>query len=127
MWQFFQDQFMGQVLAVVIPIIVTALLGWAAILYSRITGQELEAKHREALQMALTNGIRWGIEQVLKGKLKADGTVPEADKPAVLARAQEYVTASVPDAVKKFQITQPTMDRLLEAKLPNSAPKSLVE
>lgn len=129
MWQFFQDQFMGQVLAVVIPIIVTALLGWAAILYSRITGKELEAKHREALQSALTNGLAWAIQQVLKGKLNADGTVPESKKAEVVAKAQEYVTTSVPDAVQKFNITQPTMDKLITAKLPvsNSPPKSLVE
>lgn len=127
MWQFFQDQFLGQALAIILPIIVTALLGWAAILYSRVTGKELEAKHREALQSALTNGLAWAIQQVLKGKLSPDGTVPEAKKAEVIAKAQEYVTTSVPDAVQKFNITQPTMDKLLTAKLPSSTPKSLTE
>lgn len=127
MFQFFQDQIVGQILAVVIPIIVTALLGWAAVLYARITGKELEAKHREALQSALTNGISWAIQQVLNGKLNKDGTVPESAKDQVIAKAQQYVTTSVPDAVRKFQITQPTMEKLVTAKLPNSAPKSLTE
>lgn len=127
MFEFFQEQIIGQVLAVVIPIIVTALLGWAAILYARITGKELEAKHREALQMALTNGVNWAVQQILNGKLSKDGTVPEASKQAVVAKAQQYVTSSVPDAVRKFQISQPTMEKLIEAKLPSSAPKSLTE
>lgn len=128
MFEFFQDQIIGQVLAVVIPIVVTALLGWAAVLYSRITGKELEAKHREALQMALTNGLNWAIQQVLNGKLNKDGTVPESAKVAVVAAAQQYVTTSVPDAVAKFQITQPTMERLITAKMPTSAPaKSFTE
>lgn len=128
MIEFFQDQILGQVLAVVVPIIVTALLGWAAILYSRITGKELEAKHREALQMALTSGLNWAIQQVLNGKLSKDGTVPESAKPAVLAKAQEYVTKSVPQAVEHFKITQPTMDKLVESKMPVSSPaKSLTE
>jgi len=128
MFEFFQDQIIGQVLAVVIPIVVTALLGWAAVLYSRITGKELEAKHREALQMALTNGLNWAIQQVLNGKLNKDGTVPESAKVAVVAAAQQYVTTSVPDAVAKFQISQPTMEKLITAKMPTSAPaKSLTE
>lgn len=127
MLEFFQDQIIGQVLAVVIPIVVTALLGWAAILYARITGKELEAKHREALQMALTSGLNWAIQQVLNGKLNKDGTVPENSRAQVLAKAQEYVTNSVPQAVEHFKITQPTMDKLVESKLPTSTPKSLTE
>ena len=127
MFEFYQDQIIGQVLAVLIPIIVTALLGWAAVLYARITGKELEAKHRQALQSALENGVRWAIQQVLNGKLSKDGTVPESAKASVLASAQDYVTASVPDAVRKFQISQPTMTKLVEAKLPISTPKSLTE
>lgn len=119
-WQFFQDQILGQVLAVLIPLIVTALLGWIAVLYTRVTGKELEAKHRQALQSALDNGIRWAINQLLDGKLNPDGTVPKDQKAAVIATAQQYVTTSVPDAVKKFQITQPTMEKLLTAKLPTS-------
>jgi len=127
MFEFFQDQIIGQVLAVLIPIIVTALLGWAAILYARITGKEMEAKHREALQMALTNGLNWAIQQVLNGKLNKDGTVPDSAKLSVIAAAQQYVTASVPDAVRKFEISQPTMEKLITAKLPSSTPKSLTE
>lgn len=127
MFEFFQDQIIGQVLAVLIPVIVTALLGWAAILYARITGKELEAKHRQALQSALENGVRWAIQQVLNGKLSKDGTVPDSAKVSVIAAAQDYVTASVPDAVRKFQISQPTMTKLVEAKLPVSTPKSLTE
>jgi hypothetical protein len=128
LFEFFQEQFLGQVLSYVLPLIVVAILGWLATLYARVTGKELEAKHREALQLALTNGLNWAIQQVLNGKLGKDGTVPPAQKDAVVAKAQEYVTTSVPDAVKHFQITPSTMDKLVTAKLPTSAPaKSLVE
>lgn len=126
-WDFIQANVLAQVIAYALPLVVTALLGWLAVLYTRVTGKELEAKHREALQSALTNGLNWAIQQVLNGKLNKDGTVPESQKAAVVAKAQQYVTSSVPDAVRKFQISQPTMEKLIEAKLPTSAPKSLTE
>lgn len=128
LWDFIQSNIIAQIVAALIPLIVTAILGWAAVIYSRVTGKELEAKHRQALQSALENGVRWAVQQILDGKLNPDGTVPKEQKAAVLATAQQYVTTSVPDAVKKFGITQPTMEKLLTAKLPVSAPaKSLVE
>lgn len=126
--EFLQDQFLGQVLSYVIPLVVAAILGWLVTLYARVTGKELEAKHREALQSALVNGLNWAIQQVLNGNLNKDGTVPENQKAAVVATAQQYVVSSVPDAVKKFHISQPTMEKLITAKLPTSAPaKSLTE
>ncbi len=127
LWDFIQDNIIAQVAAGLIALIVPLAIGWAALLYGRLTGKELEAKHREALQSALTNGLNWALQQVLNGKLNPDGTVPEKAKPAVLAKTQEYVTTSVPDAVRHFGITPSTMDKLAEAKLPTSVPKSLVE
>lgn len=127
LWDFIQANVATQVIGYVLPLLVTAILGWLAILYTRVTGKELEAKHREALQMALSNGLNWAIQQVLDGKLNKDGTVPASAKTAVIAKAQQYVTTSVPDAVRKFQITQPTMEKLIESKLPLSVPKSLTE
>lgn len=126
--EFLQDQFLGQVLSYVIPLVVAAILGWLVTLYARVTGKELEAKHREALQMALASGLNWAIQQVLNGKLNKDGTIPESAKPAVLAKAQQYVTTSVPQAVQHFKISQPTMEKLVESKMPVSVPaKSLTE
>ncbi len=118
-WDFVQSNIIAQIVAALIPVIVTALLTWAAVLYSRITGKELEAKHRQALQSALENGVKWAIQQILDGKLTKDGTIPAN------AKAQEYVTTSVPDAVAKFKISQPTMTKLVEAKLPISAPEAV--
>lgn len=120
-WDFVQSNIIAQIVAALIPVIVTALLTWAAVLYSRITGKELEAKHRQALQSALENGVKWAIQQILDGKLTKDGTIPANAKAQVVAKAQEYVTTSVPDAVAKFKISQPTMTKLVEAKLPISA------
>jgi len=127
LWDFIQSNIIAQVVAAILPLVVTALLTWAAILYARITGKELEAKHREALQSALTSGLNWAIQQVLNGKLNKDGTVPDNAKAQVLAKAQQYVTTSVPQAVQHFKISQPTMEKLVESKMPTSAPKSLTE
>lgn len=123
--EFLQEQFLGQVISYVAPLIVIAVLGWLASLYARVTGKELEAKHREALQLALTSGLNWAIQKVLDGKLNKDGTVPEGQKALVVAKAQEYVKTSVPDAVRHFGITPSTMDKLVESKLPTSAPASI--
>lgn len=114
----FKDQIMAQVLAYVIPIVVTALIGWAAVLYARLTGKELDAQNRDSLETALTNGIRWAIQELLKGKLNADGTVPEASKPAVIAAAKGYVKTSAPDAIRHFSMSEGKLDERVKSKLP---------
>ncbi len=115
---FLRDQVLAQVLAYIIPIAVTAIIGWLAILYAKVTGKNLDAKNREALQSALENGVRFAINELLKGKLTPQGTVPEGDKAAVLATAKNYVATSVPGALKHFKVTNSTLDTLLTAKLP---------
>lgn len=118
-----RSQIMAQVLAYVIPILVTFILGWLAVLYAKLTGKNLDAKNRDALQSALENGIRFAIQQLLDGKLSPQGTVPADKKAAVMATAKSYVASSVPDAVKHFNLTHGELDTLLVPHLPLSTDK----
>jgi len=123
LWDFFQEQLLWQVVGIVVPLVMTAAVGWAAVLYTRVTGKTLDEKNRLALQSALDNGIRWAIQQLLAGKLSPEGTVPAAKKDAVVAKATEYVRSSVPGAVDHFKIGTATMDKLVTAKLPIGGPR----
>lgn len=126
MFDWIGDFFTAQVLGPIIGIVVTAIIGWLAALYARVTGKQLEAMHREALQSALENGMKWAIQQVLKGKLTPTGTVPEDAKAAVISKAQDYVVESVPDALRHFGLSKTGLTTLLTPKLPISPPESLV-
>lgn len=118
MLDFFKNLFAEQVLGPIIGIVVTTLLGWVAVGYSQLTGRQLEATHRVALQSALENGIKGAIQRLLAGKLSADGTVPAAMKVQVLDEAAKYVERSVPDAVKHFDLNSISLTNLLLPKLP---------
>lgn len=123
MFDFVVSLFRDQIIGPLVGIIVTALLGWIATGYARLTGRQLEATHRAALQSALENGIRAAIQLLLDGKLTTAGTVPEDKKAVVLATAATYVKNSVPDAVKHFELTETTLRDLLMPKLPISGDK----
>lgn len=100
-----------------VGIIVTALVTWVANIIRQRFNIEIEAKHRDALQSALTNGILWAIQ-------KAGWTTGDAVTPNILAQARSYVEASVPGALTHFGIDaatgigKATLDRLLTPHLP---------
>lgn len=119
--------FAEQVLGPLIGVLVTAIIGWLAWLYTKLTGQNLEARHRDALQSALDNGIRAAIQLVLKGKLNPDGTVPEAARTTLLMEAKDYVTASVPGAIKHFGLSEKAVVDLLVPHMPNTNDKPVAE
>src|SRR5687768_67700 len=110
------NRFLDPLLDTVVPWLVAFIIGWVAVLYTRITGKDLEARHREALQSALSNGIRSAIQALL------NGVVPERMDPEtqtlVLAKATEYVRDSVPDAVKHFNLDDWGIGKLLLPKMP---------
>lgn len=117
--QFFINEALNQFL----PYIISGAIVWFGTLYQRWTGKQLEARHREALQSALENGVRGAIQKVLAGKLSADGTIPAEKRGLVLEAAADYVKGSVPSAVKKFKLTNRKLVDLLEPKLPLSIDK----
>lgn len=114
----FREQILAQVLAYVIPIIVTLVIGWAGVLYAKLTGKELDKQNRDSLEAALTNGVRWAIQELLDGKLTPQGTVPEAKKAAVVAAAKQYVKTSAPGAIKHFKMSVGKLDERVKSKLP---------
>lgn len=118
-----RSQFLAQIITYFVPIIVTALLGWAAVLYTRLTGRQLDAQNRDSLQSALSNGVLWAIQQLLAsgGKLNADGTVPDAARAGVLSAAQSYVMQSAPGAIKHFKLTPNRLEMLTVPHLPPPA------
>ncbi len=119
-WLFdmFREQILGQVLAYVIPLVVATVVTWAGVLYSKVTGRELEKKHRDTLEVTITNAVRWAIQQRRDGKLSPQGTVPADKKAAVIAEARNYVKTSAPDALKFFDMSEGKLEQKILSKMP---------
>lgn len=114
-----EPTFVQELLALSLPafgLVITALLGWLASEFHKRTGINVEAKHREALQSALMNGILFALQRA--------GWVQGQPTDRLLSVARGYVESSVPDALKQFGIDAATdagkaaLDRLLTPKLP---------
>lgn len=114
-----EPTFLNQLLAATLPaigLLLTAVLTWAANELRKRTGIDIEARHREALQSALMNGILFALQKA--------GWVQGQPTDRLLSVARGYVESSVPDALKQFGIDAATaagraqLDRLLTPKLP---------
>lgn len=110
-------QELTQALVPAFGLVVTALVGWAVAMLKAKTGIDIEARHREALQSALTNGALLAMRKA--GWLPGQPVGQE-----VLGIGRAYVESSVPDALKRFGIDpgsangKATLDRLLLPHLP---------
>ena len=84
--------------------IITLMFGWLSVTLHRKWGIEIEARHREALHLALMTGARAAIDGNLSG---------------VQARSMvmDYVRQSVPDALGYLMATDSVLMRLAEAKI----------
>lgn len=91
-------------------LVIAGAIAWATKKFHDLTGIEIEAKHREALQSALRNGANLAIDKIPIG-----GSI-DIRSPAVAA-AIRYVLESVPDAVKYFELTPEKIADLLRPKL----------
>lgn len=91
-------------------LVIAAAIAWATKKFHDLTGIQIEAKHREALQSALRNGANLALD-----KLPGGGTIDV--KSAPVAAAIRYVLESVPDAVKYFELTPDKIADLLKPKL----------
>jgi hypothetical protein len=92
-------------------IVIAAIFGWISVKLNTSIGLNIEARHREAFQSALMNGVFKGIHYVEEqaGKVEIDV------KSAILAEGVRFVQASVPDAVKFFNLTPEAIRKHLEA------------
>lgn len=82
--------------AAMIPVLVAALVQW----FKKL-GIDIEAKHRDALQSALTNAAMIALTK--RGSY--------SNEPGL--EAIEYVRHSVPDAVKRFGLDEKRIGELL--------------
>lgn len=114
-----EPNFVKQLLTAILPaigVLISAILLYGAAVLKQKTGIDIEAKHREALQSALMNGILFALQRA--------GWVQGQPVDGLLAQARSYVESSVPEALKQFGIDAATsagraqLDRLLTPKLP---------
>lgn len=101
-------------LAQVIAALIAAGIGWIGYKLNKALGINIEAKHREALQSALMNGVYKGLHYAEE----AAGKVTIDVRSEVVAEGIRYVQRSVPDAIKHFGLTDERIRDLIEAKLP---------
>lgn len=94
----------------VVTIVIGAAITWASKRFHDLSGMEIEARHREALQSALRNGAALVVDRI-----PVDVTV-DVKSPA-LARGIRYVLESVPDAVEFFGLTPDKIAALLLPKV----------
>lgn len=96
-----------------VSILIAAVITYVANLIRTKTGIDIEAKHRDALQAALTNGA--GLILSKLGGSLADKTIDV--KSPLIAEGIEYVLKAAPDAVNKFGLAPSDLAEKLVAKL----------
>lgn len=94
----------------IVSLVIGGAVLWATRKFHQLTGMEVEAKHREALQSALRNGANLVVSKIpIGGKIDVHS--------AAVATAIRYVLESVPDAVAYFELTPDKIADLLKPKL----------
>lgn len=96
-----------------LSILIAALVGFLTVKLNKWLGLNIEAKHRDALQLALKNGALAGIAKVQS--LSADARIDVRSE--IVAQAIVYASKSAPDAIKFFGITPERLREMVEAKV----------
>lgn len=94
-----EPTFVQQIVLALVPVIglvITTLIGIGLALLKQKTGIDIEARHREALQSALLNGVIYAIQKT--------GWLPGKSTEMLLGEARNYAELSVPGALAKFGI-----------------------
>lgn len=94
-------------------VFIAALSAWLFKLIREKLGIDIEAKHRDALQAALTNAAGLVINRA--GGLAGALALPNANP--LVQQGVSYVIDSAPDALKHFGITPEEARRVLTEKL----------
>ena len=95
---------------------VMAVAGWALHKVQQKFSLENEGKIREVVMAAVARGITYGKNKAQEELNNADWAKIET-KNAMVAHASNYVLSKVPDAVKKFKLTEDQVRDLVLAKL----------
>lgn len=97
----------------IVGMIITAGLGWLFVVIKSKLGLDIEARHREALQTALTNAA--GLV-IAKAGSAADAIKIDVKNPAI-AEAVTYVLKGAPDALAYFGLTPEKLREKVLAKV----------
>jgi len=96
-----------------IGLLVTAALAYALKLLKEKTGIDLEAKHRDTIQVAITNAA--GLVIAKAGDHMAGMKIDVKNE--ALAKAVTYVLQAAPDAVSHFGLSPASLREKIEAKI----------
>lgn len=94
-----EPTFLQQLALALVPLIglvITTLVGIGLAILKQKTGIDIEARHREALQSALLNGVIYAIQKT--------GWLPGQSTDMLIGPARNYAELSVPEALSKFGI-----------------------
>ncbi|SFV33112.1 hypothetical protein SAMN05216456_1889 [Devosia crocina] len=101
-----------------VPFVIAPFALWIAARYQQWTGRQIEAKHREALQSALENGVRFAIQEVLRQRPQATAAdITTTYREVITETAGQYVRDSVPEALRHFGLDRMS-DRLRDLVVP---------
>ncbi|MGC9449692.1 hypothetical protein [Cereibacter johrii] len=84
--------------------VLTALIGFAAVRFQHWTGIQIEARHREALHSAIMTAARAAVSRGLTSEVATEFV-------------SSYTRASVPEALKRLSPSAETLDGLIRSKL----------
>lgn len=93
--------------------LIVAIVGWLAVTVKAKLNIDLDAKHREALQAALTNAAGLVINRA--GGMAGALALPSRNP--LIVEGVDYVVKSAPDALKHFGITPEAVGSVLTEKL----------
>lgn len=96
-----------------VAVLITAILGWIAAQVKAKTGIDIEARHREALQTALTNAAGLALTRLST----TFGSKTIDVKHPLIKQAVEYVNSAVPDAIRNFGLTPEQIAEKIVAKV----------
>lgn len=86
---------------------------WVLSLIKTKTGLDIEARHREALQGALTKAVDYAIQLV------APDRIPDIRvRNEIIGEALGYVMRAVPDAIRHFGLSESALRSRILARLP---------
>lgn len=94
-------------------VFVAAVVGWLATWIKAKLGIDIEARHREALQAALTNAA--GLAIAKAGDLSLAIRLPQGHD--LVEDGLDYVRKSAPDAMKHFGLSPTEVREKLRAKI----------
>jgi hypothetical protein len=96
-----------------IGVAIFALLGWGTKILKAKTGIEIDAKHRDTIQLALTNAAGLVISKAGDHMIGRKMDL----KNEALAQAVGYVIKAAPEAIEHFGLTAAELREKIEAKI----------